>query len=178
MSTITTSLRQNGYKIESRSVFRAAFRSYLKFSDILYNFNISSHRDENLSIQIDSEPQNFDYEPDMYVLNKFDVFQRIPVVPPQVLLAQKLACLFLRPRKMGRDFFDILFLLGKTKPDMNYLRSKVGIQDVKDLKHKIARISKDLSFEKMARDVEPFLYDPQGTRKVRQFIEIVETLDI
>jgi hypothetical protein len=173
ISSVTTSLKRNGYKIESRTVTRTAFRAYFRFSDILYSFNISRHRNENLSIQIDTESQKFIYEPDKFMLNKFDVFQRIKVVPPDILLSQKLACIFLCPRKMGRDFFDVVFLLGKTAPNMDYLKEKVGIKDVADLKAKLIKICENIEFDKLARDLEPFLYDPAGVKRLYQFEEYI-----
>ncbi len=173
ISTVTTSLKRNGYRIESRIVTRTAFRSYLKFPDILYGFNISSHRNEKLNIQIDTESQMFSYEPDKFILNKFDVFQRISVVPADILLAQKLACIFLRPRLMGRDFFDVVFLLGKTEPNMDYLREKVGIKDVADLRERLITICENIESDKLARDLEPFLYDPAGAKRLHQFVEFI-----
>ena len=176
--SVMTALSRNGFEVESRTVFRKAFRSYLKFENILYDSKISRHKSEKLQIQIDSEPQDSEYEPDMFILNKFDVFQRIPVIPIDILLAQKIACVFLLPRKMGRDFFDIIFLLGKTKPNMEYLKAKLGIRDVVDLKTQLMKACDSVSLETLAKDVEPFLYDPEGAHKVRQFTELVETLDL
>jgi len=173
ISTVATSLKRNGYTTESRTVTRTAFRSYLKFPGILFSLNISRHRNEKLSIQIDTEPQMFNYEPEKFMLNKFDVFQRISVVPPDILLAQKLACIFLRPRSMGRDFFDAVFLLGKTEPNMDYLREKVGIEDIGDLRERLITTYQNIDIDKLARDLEPFLYDPAGAKKVRQFGEFI-----
>jgi len=175
ISTVTTSLKRNGFRTESRTVTRAAFRSYLKFPDILHGFNISGHRDEKLNIQIDTEPQMFGYEPDKFMLNKFDVFQRISVVPADILLAQKLACIFLRPRLMGRDFFDVVFLLGKTEPNMDYLREKVGIKDVADLRKRLIATCENIEFDKLAADLEPFLYDPAGSKRLHRFEEFISS---
>lgn len=178
ISDVMTSLRRNGYKVESRNVFRTAFRSSLKFPDLLYELNISRHRQEKLKIQIDSEPQEFEYEPEMIILNKFDVLTRIRVVPPDILLAQKLYCLFSRPRLMGRDFYDAIFLFGKTKPNMDYLREKIRVKDHKDLKSILQDRCRNVEFEKLAKDVEPFLFDPNSANKVLHFPEFIKTLKI
>lgn len=178
ISSVLTSLRRNGYKLESRNVLRTVFRSYLKFSDILYESKISKHRHEKLNIQIDTEPQGFEYEPEKIILNKFDVFMRIQVVPPDILLAQKLNCLFSRPRLMGRNFYDAIFLFAKTKPNMDYLREKIGVKNHKDLISKILDRCQNVEFKKLARDVEPFLYDPQSADKVLHFPEFIKTVKI
>lgn len=177
-ASVVASLKRYGYKIESRDVYRTTFRSYLKFSDLLYEFKISRHRHEKLNIGIDSEPQGFEYESDKVILNRFDVFMRINVVPPDILLAQKLHCLFSRPRLMGRDFYDVVFLFGKTKPNMDYLREKDGIRNHKDLKSKLIDRCKNVGFEKLAKDVEPFLYDPKNAKKVLHFTEFIRTVNL
>ncbi len=176
ISAVLTSLKRNGFIVESRNVFRRAFRSYLKFSDLLYEYKISRHRHEKLNIQIDTEIQGFEYEPEKIILNKFDVFLRIQVVPPDILLAQKIYCLFSRQRLMGRDFYDAVFLFGKTNPNMDYLREKIGVKNHKDLKSKLLDRCKNVIFEKLAKDVEPFLFDPKSASKVQHFPEFLKTV--
>ncbi len=177
ISTVKLSLSRMGYKLECRNVYRSAFRSYLKFSDILLELKISGHKQEKLNIQIDTEPQKFGYDPDKFILNKFDVFQRISVVPSDILLAQKIYCIFSRPRSMGRDFFDSVFLLGKTKPNMDYLREKMGIKNKKELKIRLIKRCGCINFAKLAKDIEPFVYDPQETKKVLHFLEYIQSVD-
>jgi predicted nucleotidyltransferase component of viral defense system len=177
IATVKMSLTRMGYKLEYRNVYRGAFRSYLKFSDLLFELKISKHRQEKLNIQIDTEPQKFEYEPDKFILNKFDVFQRISVVPSDILLAQKIYCIFSRPRSMGRDFYDSVFLMGKTKPNMDYLREKIGIKNSKELKSRLMTKCKNINFVKLAKDVEPFLYDPKETKRVLHFFEFIQSVD-
>jgi len=178
ISSVLSSLRRNGYKVESRDILRTAFRSSLKFSDILYESGISNHRHEKLNIQIDTEPQRFEYEPEQIILNKFDVFMRVQVVPADILLAQKLHCLFSRPRLMGRDFYDAIFLFGKTKPNMDYLKDKIGVKNQKDLILKILGRCQNVEFKKLAQDVEPFLYDPQSAGNILHFVEFIKSVKI
>lgn len=177
ISEIMIALERQGYKIESRNVYRKAFKSYLKFSDLLYDLKISRHRHEKLNIQIDSEPQEFEYEPDKVILNKFDVFIRINAVPPDILLAQKLHCIFSRPRLLGRDFYDIIFLFGKTKPNLSYLQEKIGIQNYPDLKEKLIASCANIELKRLAKDIEPFLFDSKGAKKVLYFLEFIKTLN-
>jgi predicted nucleotidyltransferase component of viral defense system len=177
IATVKMSLARMGYKLDYRNVYRNAFRSYLKFSDILFELKISGHKQEMLNIQIDTEPQKFEYDPDKFIINKFDVFQRISVVPSDILLAQKIYCIFSRPRSMGRDFYDSVFLMGKTKPNMDYLREKMGIKNSKELKSRLMTKCKDINFAKLAKDIEPFLYDPRETKKVLHFFEFIQSVD-
>ena len=41
---------------------------------------------------------------------------------------------------MGRDFFDTAYLLGKTKPDYNYLKKELNIADSEELGFKFNTI--------------------------------------
>ena len=86
-------LELEGYVVETKNVFKGAYRSYIRIPNILFENGLSKHKEERLTIQIDAEPQGFDYRPDKIIINKFDVFLRINVVPADLLLAQKISCL-------------------------------------------------------------------------------------
>jgi predicted nucleotidyltransferase component of viral defense system len=131
---IQRKLKLEGYDAEIKNVFRRAFSCEIGMPGVLFEYNLSGHRREKLLIKLNSERQNFSYRPDKVILNKFDVFLRINVVPVDILLAQKIYAIFNRRRAMGRDFYDAVFLLGKAKPNLDYLRTKLGIREEADLK--------------------------------------------
>ncbi|MEA1947798.1 MAG: hypothetical protein U9N83_10935 [Thermodesulfobacteriota bacterium] len=76
-----------GYTVELKNTYQDAFRASLRFPRLLYDSGISGHRDEKLLIRIDTEPQEVQYNPDKFILNKFDVFSRINIVPADILAA-------------------------------------------------------------------------------------------
>ena len=174
VSKILKRLSLQGYIIESKVVIKKAFRAYFKFSEILYENRITKHKHEKLSIQIDTEPQNFQYSKDQFILNKFDVFQRINAVPIDLLLSQKILCIFKRPRLMGRDFYDILFLSGKTNANFPYLDAKIGISDSRTLRERLLEKCKRVDFNRLARDVSPFLYNPDEAKKISLFVDYIQ----
>jgi len=131
---IRRDLDLEGYAVEVKTTLGTAFRAYFRFPLVLFESGLTGHREQKLLIRVGTEPQCFDYEPETTIINKFDVFSQIRTVPADVLLAQKIACLFTRPRAMGRDFFDTVFLKSKTEPNMQYLRSRLDIQGGQDLK--------------------------------------------
>jgi hypothetical protein len=65
--------------------------------------------------------------------DKLDVLVGISVVPEDILLSRKFYAILKRKRAMGRDFYDAMFLAGKTKPDFRYLKDKAGIADMDGL---------------------------------------------
>jgi predicted nucleotidyltransferase component of viral defense system len=174
---IIQKLKIQGYKVETRIVLKKAYRLYIKIPELLYENKLSSNRREKIHIQIDSEPQNFGYKADQILLNKFDVFLRIAVVPADILLSQKLFCIFTRKRPLGRDFYDALFLLGKTNPNLKYLKEKLGIKNYTHLKSRLLRKSKKLNFVQLAKDVEPFLFSPSDSKKVLLFPEYIKAYE-
>ncbi len=174
ISLIKKQLKLQGYNVETRNVFKGAFRSLIRIPDVLYKNKISKHKNEKLLIRIDMEPQNFSYMLDKIIINKFDVFLRINVVPSDILLSQKIFCIFSRKRQMGRDFYDILFLMGKTKPNLEYLKNKLSIKDQGDLKKMILKKCQSINFNQLAKDLEPFLFTPEDSKRVLSFHDFLK----
>lgn len=83
-----------------------------------------------------------------------------------------------RPRPKGRDIFDIVFLLGKTKPKYDYLKLKVDIDSSQDLKAAIVDRCSKIDMAEMAKDVAPFLFDAKGEKRVRLFMEYLRQVEL
>lgn len=167
-------LSNQGYNVSCRSTFHAAYRSAVRFEDIFFKNNLSPHAGEKMLIQLDMEPQRYDYLQEPSILNKFDVFLRIHAVPVDILLAQKIYAIFNRRRALGRDFFDAVFLFSKTRPHGGYLKAKLRIDNSADLKERLLARCRALNFKQLARDVEAFLFSPEDVKKVLYFQEFVE----
>jgi len=171
---IQRTLQLEGYTVETKNVFKGAYRSYIRISNILFETGLSGHKEEKLSIQVDAEPQRFNYRLDKIILNKFEVFLRINVVPVDILLAQKIFAILERKRPMGRDFYDAVFLLGKTTPNLDYLKLKLEINNWVDLKNRLLLRCGKFNFEQLAKEVEQFLFVPGDSKKVRFFCEYLQ----
>lgn len=168
-------LERLGYDVEMRNVHKGAYHCYIRFPELLYNEGISDHKEEKILIQLDTESHKFDYTPDQPVLNKFDVFTQINVTPGDVILAQKFFAVINRKRNKGRDFFDIIFLLGRGQaPNYKYLEAKTGITNPDDLRSLVLEKCKTLDMKEMAADVKPFLFNPKDEKKIFLFPEYME----
>jgi len=174
---IKKSLKLEGYKVEIKNVFNGAYRCYIRIPDILFENGLSRHKQEKLLIQLDTEPQGFTYSPEKVIINKFDVFLRINVVPMNILLAQKIYAILKRRRAMGRDFYDAVFLFGKSKPNLNYLKLKLKIEDRADLKNNLLAKCDKLDFRGLAKDVEKFLFNPSDSKKVLFFYDYIKNYE-
>ena len=178
INEVKNKLEKSGYEIESRTIFKGAFRCYLKFLNILFDNDISRMKNEKILIQIDTAPHYYEYKPELKILNKFDVFTQVKVTPPDILLSQKFYAIFNRKRFMGRDFYDVIFLLQKTKPNYDYLTHKLNISNGKDLKIKLLSLTENLDFDKMTKDVKPFLFNPTDSNKLKLFIAYIKQIEL
>ncbi|MCK4827449.1 nucleotidyl transferase AbiEii/AbiGii toxin family protein, partial [bacterium] len=96
-----------------------AFRRNITFPELLYNLRISGHKEKRFLIKIKSEPHHFNYEPDKPVIQKFNVLTQINAAPVNVLLSMKIGAVL--KRQKGRDYYDCMYLMGKTEPNWRYL---------------------------------------------------------
>ena len=170
---VKRALELQGYTVELKNTYQEAFRASLRFPGLLYNSGISGHRDEKLLIQIDTEPQGVRYNPAKFILNKFDVFSRINIVSADILAAQKIFCIFNRSRPMGRDFFDVVFLLGKSAVNFDYLDRKISIRTEKELRDRLLLRCSRLDFNRLAKDLEPFVYSKKELNRILMFPDFV-----
>ncbi len=176
---IKNGLVQEGYEVEMKKVFKGAFHCNVRFPGLLFRQGLAGHKEQKILIQLDSEPQHFDFKPEKHILNKFDVFTEIPVTPLSLLLAQKFFAIINRKRSKGRDFFDVVFLLSKeVKPNYDYLKMKVGIIDSKGLKEKVLDTCSKLDMKAMAKDVAPFLFKAEDAKKVELFEKYLKQVEL
>lgn len=174
---IAKKLGREGYCLEVKNVFTKAYTAYIKIEEVLQRYGISRHKNEKLLIKINAEPQYFKYEREKVIINKFDVLTRINAVPIDILLSQKLFAIIMRKRSLGRDFFDALFLLGKTKPNVGYLMQKLRLKDIKEVKFQLLQKCRNLDFSQLAKDTKQFLFIPEHSKKILLFKEYIESME-
>lgn len=165
-----------GLKVEIENVYKGAYHCYIKFPGLAYQSGLTGHKDQKILIQLDTENQGFEYEPNVQFINKFDVFCSVPTTPPEILLSQKFYAIFNRKQPKGRDFFDIIFLLSKNKkPDYTYLNMKMGIDESSTLRAQVLDFTDQLDFHAIADDVRAFLFFPADVQRVIAFKEFIKT---
>lgn len=169
-------LKLEGYDAEIKNVYKGVFNCSIRIPNILFENKLTSHSKEKILIKLQTQPHNFGYISDKFILNKFEVFTQINTTPLDVLLSMKILAILERKRSMGRDFYDAIFLLGKTAPNYDYLKLKTDVGNVNDLKVKLLKKSQELDFNILANDIKPFLVDPDDSRKVLLFTEYIKDL--
>lgn len=174
--TVRKKLELEGYEIEVEDKSKQALNCSVKFLGILYKSKLSPHKQEKVHIKLQTEPHNFDYRADKFLLSKFEVFTQINTTPMDILLSMKIYAIFNRKRTMGRDFYDSIFLFGKTKPNYDYLKLKTGIENAEQLKAKLLEQSKKLDYKILADDVKEYLINKDDARKILLFPEFIKTI--
>jgi len=175
---IENELKLDGFEVEVRKVYKGAYHCYIKFPNILFQSGLSGHQEEKILIRLDREAQHFTFKPNTYIINKMGIFTSILTTPIDILLSQKLLTIMQRPRPKGRDFFDVSFLLPRTKPNFLFIEEKMGIIDPHELKAVILDKCRSIDFEEMAEDVRSFLFKKEDENRVLLFVPYFQQIDL
>jgi hypothetical protein len=76
-------------------------------------------------------------------------------------------------RLKGRDFYDVMFLLGQTSPDYTFLMKKFGIHDFSELKTALNEVLVKTDLKQKAKDFEHLLFSKVDGQRVLAFKEFI-----
>ncbi len=183
---ITKGLERQAIEVQTnpKKTESGAFVNELKIINLLHKEGISPHEGEKLTIKVDAADQKYDFEPNIYTLDKFDVYIKIKVAPMDLILAQKFYCLLNRNRVMVRDLFDISFLIENKevkKPDFDYLRGKMKSLSEDDsiaAEELKTKIEKELSWDDLkdkTGDLKNLLMNPSHISRIENFKDDFES---
>lgn len=167
-------LELQGFIVEINNIYKWAWHCKIKFPQILYNAWLSSFKEEKILIQINTVKQDYIYQADNKIIDKFWIYKLIKTCPIDILLSKKIHALIWRKRLKWRDFYDIVFLSKFTKPNYDYLNTKIWIKNEKELKEKLIVFCKNLNLKKIAEDVKPFLINKDEINRILQFRDFIE----
>jgi predicted nucleotidyltransferase component of viral defense system len=170
-------LRQNNIDVETRDKPNpklTAFRRNLYFPQMLFDLKLSGHKEERLLMKVEAQDQGDDYGFVVANVNRMGFFFSIQVPPLDVLCAMKFAAILARGK--GRDFYDVIFLLSKTKPNMEFLKQRSGIESVAELKSSILDRLRDVDLNQKKRDFVHLLFNEANADRILSFASIVSTI--
>jgi predicted nucleotidyltransferase component of viral defense system len=168
-------LRRTGYKVESRdkdSPKLTAFRKNIYFPTFLYDIGLSGHRDERFLIKIEAQDQGVTFTPEIKNIRGCGYYFPFPVPSDSVLCAMKATALLERGK--GRDFYDLMFLLGQTKPDYDFLAKRTGIKNASELKVEVKKRLKSIDLKTKTKDFEHLLFNKENNKRILRFEEFFE----
>lgn len=170
-------LRQNNIEVETRDKHNprlTAFRRNFYFPEMLFNLRLTGHREERLLLKIEAQDQGVAYQPAVANINRMGFFFNVQMPPLDVLCAMKFAAILARQK--GRDFYDAIFLLSKTKPNMDFLQARTGISSLEQLKAAVAERLKDIDLSQKQRDFSHLVFNEQNAGRILQFADIVASM--
>ena len=169
-------LRQEGINVEAvdkeKDQELVAFRRNIVFPGLPFELGFTGHREKKLLIKIECEPHNYEYESEKPIIQKFNVFTQIFAPSSSILLSMKTGAVLERGK--GRDFYDFIFLSGKTDPDFGYLEAKFDISNYSQLYNQILKSCQETDFKLKSRDFEKLVFDRAETKKVLYFREYIQ----
>jgi len=166
---IARGLQLINYPCELTFTYKSAFHCAVRFTSLLYKYELSGHKEARLMIKVDTEAQGYSYEREVRQITGLGVAADIAVVPLALLCAMKVSAVLGRRRPKGRDFYDLSWCLERTQPDYGYLKAKLGITNPKELRERVSAHTADFDFDKLADDVRPFLINAEDANRVRNF---------
>ena len=172
--SVVNYLRNSNIDVETRDKPNprlTAFRRNLYFPQMLLNLGLTGHRDERLLLKIETQNQGVAYQPIVVNINKMGFFFSIQVPPLDVLCAMKFSAIL--SRQKGRDFYDTIFLLSKTNPNMDFLHAKTGISTMKELKNAMKNRLLEIDLNEKKRDFVHLLFNESNAERILKFGEII-----
>jgi hypothetical protein len=172
-------LKRNGYKIESRDKISpklTAFRRNIYFPGFLFDIGLSGHRDERFLIKLEAQDQGLTYARETWNIKGCGFFFPFSLPTDAVLCSMKATALLERGK--GRDFYDLMFLLGLTLPDYDFLAKRTGIKNATELKADIKNRLKNTDLKAKTKDFEHLLFNREHGKRILRFEEFLEESDL
>lgn len=167
-------LQLQGLNAELRNKENArltAFRSNVHFPELLFDLQLTGHREERVLMKIEAQDQGVDYPREMAVIQRNGFSFPVPVPPISVLLSMKLCALLTRQK--GRDFYDTMFLMQRTEPDYTFLQHRAGIANKEELHAALREVVARTDMKMKQRDFEHLLFDTRKSEMILRFEEII-----
>ena len=171
-------LRLQGLKVELRDKENpklTAYRRNIYFPELLFDMNLTGHREERFLMKIEAQDQGVVYAPQTMMVNRCGFFFPVTVPAKETLLSMKLSALLARAK--GRDFYDTIFLWQQTSPDYDFLRQRNGIASAHELKDALMEKLEHTNLALKQKDFEHLLFNPSRSAQILHFKEFVESRD-
>lgn len=170
-------LRRNGFNVDARDKENKklkAFRRNMHFPGLLFDFGLTGHREERFLIKVEAQDQKFAYTTVLANIRLNGFFFPFPVPPDSILCSMKISAML--DRQKGRDFYDVMFLLGQTRPDYSFLTLKHSITGSDDLKNAMADLLIKIDLKKKSRDFEHLLFNMDNRMRILRVPEFFKEM--
>lgn len=149
-----------------------AFRRNILFPELLYDEGLSPHLEERFLLKIEAEDQGVDYPTEKRIISRAGFYFPICLPTVDVLCAMKVSAFLNRAK--GRDIYDLMFLLGQTKPNIGYLDQKLSLKTEGEVWVAIREKLSQIDVEHKSKDFTHLLFNESSSNKIFLFSELVE----
>jgi predicted nucleotidyltransferase component of viral defense system len=170
-------LERSGLKVESKDKDNprlTAFRRNIHFPELLFDLQLSGHREERFLLKIEAQDQGIKYPTVTTNIKGCGFFFPFTVPSDEVLCSMKISAMLARAK--GRDFYDLMFLLAQTKPDYDFLSKRCGINNIQDFKNATTSLLKNIDLKVKQKDFEHLLINRANSSKILKFKEFLESI--
>lgn len=147
------------------------FRRNINFPELLFDLNLTAHKEERFLLKIEAQDQGISYEPVTVNISGCGFFFPFPVPPESVLLSMKLSALLARAK--GRDFYDVMFLMSQVEPDYSFLSKRIGLSSPEELKEALLKKVATTDLDLKKRDFEHLLFNVSNSEKILRFQDFI-----
>lgn len=172
---VLTFLMRQGLQAEIRDKDNprlTAYRRNIYFPQLLFDLQLTGHREERFLIKIESQDQGIEYSPVIANVRGCNFFFPLPVPPDGILLSMKLSALISRGK--GRDFYDTMFLLQQTSPNYDFLKERCGVGTPEELRQTIHKMLQTIDLNIKKRDFEHLLFNTNASERILHFEEFLD----
>lgn len=170
-------LRLNGLQVELRDIENprlTAFRRNIYFPELLFDMNLTGHREERFLMKIEAQDQGVDYTPQTAIASRNGFCFPVTVPSKSTMLSMKLAALLTRAK--GRDFYDTIFLWQQVQPDYDFLRQRCGIENPESLKKALIDKLGTVDLVLKQKDFEHLLFNPLRSAQILHFRQFIDSM--
>ncbi len=170
-------LERSGLRVESKEKDNqklTAYRRNIYFPELLFDLKLSGHKVERFLIKVESQDQGIIYPTNITYIKGYGFFFPFPVPSDGVLCSMKIAAMLARAK--GRDFYDLMFLLGLAKPDYDFLAKRCGVHNLQMFKQATAKLLETVDLKSKQRDFEHLLFKKANSEMILRFGEFVNSL--
>ena len=151
-----------------------AYRRNIYFPELLFDMDLSGHREERFLLKIETQDQLISYNPVIVNIQGCGYFFPFPVTSDSILCSMKIAAMLARAK--GRDFYDLMFLLSQTQPDYNFLEKRCEISNLQELKEKTFELLQITDLNVKKNDFAHLLFNKANSEKILLFKEFIQSL--
>ena len=169
-------LRGNGLTAEVRDKENArltAYRRNIYFPGLLFEMNLTGHREERFLMKIEAQDQGVSYVPETAIVNRNGFLFTVSVPTKSVMLSMKLSALLARAK--GRDFYDTIFLWQQAEPDYDFLVKRCGISTPKELKASLDEKMAETNLRDKQKDFQHLLLAGNAGSRIILFKDFFES---